>query len=99
MLALGRGGAVETVDSTIGRLYGDPTVNALEATIAAWEAEGCPHDPVLARRRAESFSLPLFRGRILDLLAEVTAGTGPDAVPPRPHMDLSRVEKHNRRPS
>ncbi len=99
VLALGRGGAVETVDSTIGRLYGDPTVNALEATIAAWEAEGCPHDPVLARRRAESFSLPLFRGRILDLLAEVTAGGAPAAVPPRPHMDLSRVEKHNRQPS
>ena len=97
VLALGRGGAVETVDSTIGRLYGDPTVNALEATIAAWEAEGCPHDPVLARRRAESFSLPLFRGRILDLLAEVTAGDAPAAVPPRPHVDLSRVEKHNRR--
>ena len=53
VIALGRGGAVETVDSTIGRLYDDPTVNALEATIAAWEAEGCPHDPVLARRRAE----------------------------------------------
>jgi glycosyltransferase involved in cell wall biosynthesis/REP element-mobilizing transposase RayT len=96
VLALGRGGAVETVDSTIGRLYGDPTVTALEETIAGWEAEGCPHDPVLARRRAESFSLPLFRNRILDLLAEVTDGSTSSAVPPRPHVDLSRVEKPDR---
>jgi hypothetical protein len=99
LLALGRGGAVETVDSTMGRLYGDPTAIALEATIAAWEAEGCPHDPILARRRAESFSLPLFRGRILDLLAEVTAGTAKAAVPPRPHVDLSRAENPTRLPS
>ena len=97
VLALGRGGAVETVDSTVGRIYRDPTANALEATIAAWEAEGTPHDPVLARRRAEGFSLPLFRGRILDLLAEVTASDPPPAVPPRPHVDLSRVENHDRR--
>jgi glycosyltransferase involved in cell wall biosynthesis len=99
VLALGRGGAVETVDSTMGRLYGDPTLTALEATIAAWEAEGCPHDPALARRRAESFSLPLFRGRILDLLAEVAAGTARSAVPPRPHVDLSRAENPTRQPS
>ncbi len=97
VLALGRGGAVETVDSTIGRLYGEPTAEALGTTIAAWEAEGCPHEAALARRRAESFSLPLFRGRILRLLAEVTATSAAPIVPPRPHVDLSGIEKHNRR--
>ncbi len=55
VLALGRGGAVETVNSMIGRLYGEPTVNSLEAAIAAWEAEGCPHDSVLAPPAGRGF--------------------------------------------
>jgi hypothetical protein len=48
----------------------------LLAAIDAWEAQGRPHDPAQARRRAESLSLPVFRERIHKLLAEVvTRGT------------------------
>ncbi len=99
ILALGRGGAAETVDDKVGRLYDDPTVTALEAAMVAWEAERGPHDPVLARRRAESYALPLFRSRILNLLAEVAAGVNLPAVPPRPHVDLARLEVPHRQPS
>jgi glycosyltransferase involved in cell wall biosynthesis len=98
VLALGRGGAVESVNGAIGRLYGKPTVDSLAATIASWETEGCPHDPIQARRRAEDFSLPLFRKRILDLLTEVTGGGIPAALASRPHIGRSPAEKHGRRP-
>ena len=37
--------------------------------------QGCPHDPILARRRAEAFALPLFRQRLLGFLAEVMASS------------------------
>ncbi len=96
VLALARGGAVETVDGQSGRLYGEPTAAALEAAISAWESDGCPHNPAHARHRAEGFSLPLFRGRILGLLNEVTTTTSRDPVPPRPHVDLSALEAQRR---
>ena len=40
----------ETVDDTVGRIYAEPTSDALLAAIDAWESEGCPHDPIEARR-------------------------------------------------
>ena len=89
VIALGRGGAAETVDSEIGRTYLDPTVEALRNTLDTWESLGCPHDAILARRRAESFALPLFRQRLLGFLAEVVASSGQHAVPPAPHLDLT----------
>jgi glycosyltransferase involved in cell wall biosynthesis len=89
VVALGRGGAAETVDDTMGKLYHEPTQGALEAAIAAWESEGCPHDAVLARRRAESYSLPLFSRRMLDLIAEVTGTAALRPTFPRPHVALS----------
>jgi glycosyltransferase involved in cell wall biosynthesis len=89
VIALGLGGAAETVDNSVGRLYGEPHPSALEAAIESWEAEGCPHDPVLARRRAESFSLPLFRDRILKMLAEVRGDPVRIAGTARPHVSVS----------
>jgi glycosyltransferase involved in cell wall biosynthesis len=86
VIALGRGGAVETVSEPAGRLYAEPGSAALEAAIEAWEAEGFPGDPALARGRAERFALPVFRDRILGLLAEVSARHGGGPVPPRPHL-------------
>ena len=56
--------------------------------LIAWERAGCPHDPTLARHRAEAFALPLFRQRLLGFLAEVVASSGRHAVPPAPHLDL-----------
>jgi glycosyltransferase involved in cell wall biosynthesis len=88
VIALGRGGAAETVDDAVGRTYPEPTANTLLETLADWEAQGCPHDPSLARRRAEGFALPLFRQRLLGFLAEVmTSGSG-HPTPPAPHLDL-----------
>jgi glycosyltransferase involved in cell wall biosynthesis len=91
VIALGRGGAAETVDDAVGRTYPEPTTDALRQTLDAWESEGCPHDPSLARRRAEALALPLFRQRLLGFLAEVMASQGGHAVPPAPHMDLKSI--------
>jgi glycosyltransferase involved in cell wall biosynthesis len=98
VIALGRGGAAETVDDAVGRLYGEPGSAALEAAIDAWEAEDCPHDPIRARRRAEAFALPVFRDRILGLLAEVAARNSGDSVPPRPHLDVPKPAGTRRGP-
>lgn len=89
VIALGRGGAAETVDDAVGRTYPESTIDCLRETIDAWEQSGCPHDPTLARRRAEALALPLFRQRLLGFLAEVVLGPGTHAVPPAPHLDLS----------
>jgi glycosyltransferase involved in cell wall biosynthesis len=90
VIALGRGGAAETVDNAVGRTYSDPTADALRRTLDAWESDCCPHDPALARRRAEALALPLFRQRLLGFLADVvtTHGQGRHVVPPAPHLDL-----------
>ena len=89
VIALGRGGAAETVDSQVGRLYSEPGSASLEAAIESWEAEGHPHDPIRARQIAESYALPVFRDRILGLLAEVSGRNAGGSVPPRPHVDVA----------
>lgn len=92
VLALGVGGAAETVDDAVGRTYLDPTPAGLLGAIAAWEADGRPHSPTLARRRAEDLAAPLFRDRLLGFLAEVVAGP----VPP-PHRRSRRAGNPARR--
>jgi glycosyltransferase involved in cell wall biosynthesis len=91
VIALGRGGVPETVDDTVGRIYSEPTSAGLLAAIEAWESEGCPHDPDVARRLAESLSVSVFRDRILSLLTEVVTGDGRHTVPPAPHWNLRGV--------
>jgi glycosyltransferase involved in cell wall biosynthesis len=76
VVALARGGAAETVAGTIGRLYEEPTVNALEASITEWEAQGTPHSSLLARRRAEEYAIPIFRDRILSLIWDLVIRPG-----------------------
>ena len=70
VIALGRGGAAENVDDSVGRTYGMPTVDGLLAALDVWEAEGSPHDPDEGRRRAEALALPVFRARLLALLRD-----------------------------
>jgi glycosyltransferase involved in cell wall biosynthesis len=89
VIALGLGGAAETVDNTVGKLYCDPHPSSLEAGIEVWEAEGCRHDPVPGRERAESFSLPLFRDRVFKLLAEVLGSASRTGGTARPHISVS----------
>ncbi len=88
VISLGLGGAAETVDDSVGRTYPSPTAAGLLDAINDWEGAGCPHDPTLARSRAEVFALPLFCQRLLGFLAEVVASSGQRAVPPAPHLDL-----------
>jgi glycosyltransferase involved in cell wall biosynthesis len=88
VIALGRGGAAETVDDRVGRIYPDPTRAALIAVLDRWEADGRPHDPDLARARAEALALPVFRRRILGYLGEVVANHERGRVIPAPHLPI-----------
>jgi glycosyltransferase involved in cell wall biosynthesis len=97
VIALGLGGVAETVDHAVGRTYVDASPSALRAALDAWEAAGRPHDPNLARRRAESLALPVFRERLTGFLSEVVR-THPDRVPPAPHVPVaSAIPGHTRR--
>jgi glycosyltransferase involved in cell wall biosynthesis len=88
VIALGRGGAAETVEHSIGRLYHEPTTAGLLHAMRTWEEEGTPHDPLLARRRSEEYGLPIFRDRMLDVIGALTRHASPSSVPPRPHVSL-----------
>ena len=96
VIALDRGGVAETVDDRVGRLYAAPTTDGLLGAIEAWEATGRPHDPRLARGRAEVLGLPVFRRRLLGYLDEVMADhrarTEPRRAIPAPHLAPARVE-------
>ena len=75
VIALGRGGVAENVDDAVGRLYAEPTVDSLVEALIEWESDGEPHDPLEARRRAESLDLPIFRSRLLEQL-DLSVGGG-----------------------
>jgi glycosyltransferase involved in cell wall biosynthesis len=92
VIALGQGGAAETIDASVGRTYTAPHAEALLEAIEDWEAAGCPADRIASRERAESYSLPAFRDRLLGHLAEVVAG-GHEAVPPAPHVSIHAIEQ------
>jgi glycosyltransferase involved in cell wall biosynthesis len=92
VIALGRGGASETVDSRCGVLYEVGTVEGLRSAIEAWEASGRPHDPAWGRSRSESFALPRFRERLLGYLSEVVGESSGHSLPPAPHVG-SRTHK------
>jgi glycosyltransferase involved in cell wall biosynthesis len=83
VIALGRGGVAENVDDRVGRIYSEPTSWGLTRAMLAWEADGRPHDPVEARRRAEALALPVFRSRVLAFLDEVVR---PASAIPTPHL-------------
>jgi glycosyltransferase involved in cell wall biosynthesis len=89
VIALGRGGAAETVDDRVGLLYDESSPAGLLAALDAWEREERRFDPVEARRRAERFSAPLFRERLLRHLAEVVGRGRGDRVPPPPHLAMT----------
>jgi glycosyltransferase involved in cell wall biosynthesis len=95
VIALGRGGAAETVDHLVGRTYFDPTPAGLRDTLDAWEAEGCPHDPNQARLRALRFAPHVFRERLLGFLAGVVdiSRSTRHPMPPPPHLDLSSSDR------
>lgn len=73
VIALGLGGASETVAPSMGRLYLDQSADGLLLAINAWEADGRPFDAPSARLRAESLSTSVFQARLLTYLSEVAA--------------------------
>jgi glycosyltransferase involved in cell wall biosynthesis len=85
VVALGRGGAAETVDDRVGRTYPDPNVESLIAALDSWERDDRPFDPSLARTRAEGLALPVFRRKLLGYLAEVVSRG--NAIP-SPHLPV-----------
>ena len=89
VIALGRGGAAETVDDRVGLLYHDASATGLLAALDVWEREERRFDPVEARRKSERFSAPLFRERLLRHLSEIVSGGRGDRVPPAPHVAIS----------
>jgi len=93
VIALGRGGAAETVDDLVGRTYPEPSSSGLLAALDRWEVEGSPHDPAQARRRAQALSLPVFRERMHKLLVEVVTRGSHHALPPAPHLNLMRAQE------
>jgi glycosyltransferase involved in cell wall biosynthesis len=88
VIALGRGGAAETVDDSVGRLYDDASPQGLLDAIDAWEAEDRPHDAWHARLRAERFAASVFRDRLLGYLSEVVSRRRADRIPPPPHVAI-----------
>lgn len=96
VIALNRGGAAETVPAACGRLYPEPTTDSLAEAIAAWEAEGRPHDATFARERAESYALPVYTRRLLGLLADVVAAKDRHPGVPRPHIAAPAVPARRR---
>ncbi len=89
VLALGQGGAAETVTNQVGRLYQEPSSEGLRAAVEGWESEGCPHDPLRAREIAESLARPAFRARLLRVLAEIVSASRPGGIP-APHWRSGR---------
>jgi glycosyltransferase involved in cell wall biosynthesis len=97
VIALGRGGAAETVDDLVGRTYPAPTIPSLTAALDSWEHDGLPHNPSLARVKAEALALPIFRRRFLGYLSEVMASKRLGRAVPPPHLPGSgRIEEWNR---
>jgi glycosyltransferase involved in cell wall biosynthesis len=77
VIALGRGGALETVvdigdpsgRAPTGILFPEPTPERLAEAILAFEAREGDFDPAAIRRHAEEFSTPRFRARVIEALA------------------------------
>lgn len=89
VIALGRGGAAETIDDSVGATYPDPTVESLVEAIDWWEASGMPHSPEIARERAETLALPLFRERFLNFLVAVVKRQGRENAIRASHLGTS----------
>jgi glycosyltransferase involved in cell wall biosynthesis len=95
VIALGRGGASETVDPRCGALYEEPTAAGLARAMRAWEAAGQPHDAGWGRHVAEGFGTARFAARVGGYVAEVLAQAAHRGrvSAPAPHFPAGRVEE------
>jgi glycosyltransferase involved in cell wall biosynthesis len=80
VIALGRGGALETVvppggpEPPTGLFFDEQSAEALAAAIERFESDPGRFDPKALRRRAEGFDRPLFRERVERYLEVALAG-------------------------
>jgi glycosyltransferase involved in cell wall biosynthesis len=73
VVALGRGGATETVEDATGVLVGDTSVDAFAEAMASVERR--TFDSALLRSRAERFSISRFDAGFRQVLTETLTGT------------------------
>ncbi len=78
VVAVGRGGALDTVDESVGTLAGEQTVDAIADGMRRLLER--PPDPAACRARAERFSGPRFDAAMDAVVADALAtyGTGTD---------------------
>jgi len=84
VIALGRGGTLETVvgldaaggDQPTGLFFESQSADALAEAVLEFERRTDVFDPEAIRRHALAFDRPIFTQRIRDALARVTAGHG-----------------------
>jgi len=74
VIALGRGGALETLTPETGVFFDAPTPEALVAALGRFEASERTFDPARARARAELFSEERFRAAIRVRVDALLAG-------------------------
>jgi glycosyltransferase involved in cell wall biosynthesis len=74
VIALARGGALETLTPETGLFFDQPTPEALVETLARFDAFGRSFEPALARARAERFSEERFRAAVRRKVEVVIAG-------------------------
>jgi glycosyltransferase involved in cell wall biosynthesis len=73
VLALGRGGALETVvPGETGLFFEEPAVDSLVAGIAAMDRFAAAADPDLIHARAERFAAPRFSQQLRDVLQRLS---------------------------
>jgi len=68
VIALGRGGALETVTSETGVFFPEQTVDSLQAAVGEFERREGDFDPAAARTRATQFSRAAFQAAFRSLV-------------------------------
>ncbi|MEM7164267.1 MAG: glycosyltransferase [Planctomycetota bacterium] len=81
VVALGRGGACETVTAATGVFFDEPSTESAVAALQTMDERHGDFDPVSLRAHAASFDLPVFRQRIAALLREEGVVLVPEGQP------------------
>ena len=90
VVAFGRGGAVETViDGVTGVLFGEPSVEALNAAVA--RLDGLAFEPARLRTHASRFASGRFRRQMQALIDGTLAARG--TLPPAPRGGAPAKER------
>ncbi len=98
VIALGKGGALETVvglnsgqASPTGVFFSEPTVELLKLAVDKFEQESHRFDPLAARKNAERFDKKHFQGRIMDIVEKAQSKH-------QEEINLSTISRNKFRP-